>query len=267
VRDSNMAMAQAQWAPGGGRITGLLRYSNTMDFFEGSGFRYATSLTHQLLLDVSWKWLPKTAVFLQAFQGYVTYLNQPTMGPAKSSSYPLHAVVGLRGLITPKTSLMASLGYANAFDQSGTSTSGFFGSSYVDLQAIFTPSLLNRVTVGYHQDFVNSVISSFYYDYSVYASYVQQVAGRLAVDLSARLSHRTYEGLLFDPTSSRSDNVLTAGATMDYFIRNWAYVGAGYSLAADLTDYHVPGAGGMPGAGAAVSYTKHQVFVRLGITY
>jgi hypothetical protein len=124
-----------------------------------------------------------------------------------------------------------------------------------------TPTMLSRVTVGYHQDFQNSVISSFYYDYSVYASYVQQVAGRLALDLSGRFSHRQYEGLLFDVMGDRTDNVVLAGATLDYFIRNWAYAGIGYAFVADFSDYR------LPQSGLPVDYVKHQVFARLGLTY
>jgi len=264
-RDSNIASAQAQWSPGGGRITATLRYNNIIDVFEtGSTYEYASNLSHLLLLDVSWRWLPKTAIFAQVSQGWVTYLNSSaeTAGNGKHDSYPLHAVVGLRGLITPRTSAVASLGYANAFYSSGASTGGFLGSSYVDLQATITPTMLSRIILGYHQDFQNSVISSFYYDNSVYASFLQQVAGRLSLDLSGRYSHRRYEGLLFDMTGAqRTDNVFTAGVTLDYFVRAWAYAGVGYSFSAVFSDYTLP-QGGLP-----VDYTKHQVFARLGVTY
>jgi hypothetical protein len=273
-RDDNMASVQAQWSPGGGRITGTLRYVNTIDVFEqGSGFDYANSLSHQLMLDASWKWLPKTAVFFQATQGYVTYLNSDNGGAkGKVASYPLHLIVGLRGLITQKTSASVALGYANGFYSSGATTNGFLGSTYVNLQLVITPSMLNRVALGFHQDFVNSVISNFYYETAFYASYVQQIAGRLAFDLSGRISHRSYEGLLFVPGgTARTDNPVVLGATLDYFIRNWAYAGVGYSLSANLTDYKLGGVG-MPGdlnyaAPIPVSYVKHQVFARLGLTY
>jgi hypothetical protein len=265
TRDDNVASAEVQWSPGGGRITGTLRYSNIIDVFEASsGFDYASSLTHQLLLDVSWKWLPKTALFAEASQGYVTYL---TAGQTlKVSSYPLRAFVGLRGLITPKTSAIVSLGYANAFYSSGATTSGILGSSYVDLQLAITPTMLSRVTLGYHQDFADSAISNFVYQYSFYASYLQQIAGRLALDLSGRLSYLRYQELLFDRTGERSDLTATVGASLDYFVRNWAYCGLGYSLTDDFSSYHLPTAAGA-GTGPSVGYVKNQVFARLGVTY
>jgi hypothetical protein len=275
TRDSNLASVQAGWSPGGGRISAMLRYTNTIDVFEqDSGFSYASSLDNQLILDVSWKWLPKTALFFEANQGWITYLNDTTpvvqggatVDTRKSSSYPLRLYVGLRGLITQRVSALIALGYVDAFYASGASNSGILGSTYVDAQVSYSPSMLNRLTVGFHQDIVNSVISNFYYESAFYASYVQQLAGRLAIDLSGRLSHRIYEDLLFDTTHSRTDNTITVGATLDYFVRNWAYLGVGYSLLSNLSDYHLPaGPGG--GEGASVEYTKNQVFARLGITY
>ncbi len=274
ARDSNLAAAEMRYAPGGGRINTLLRYSNIVDIFESSQFSYASSVTHQLLLDVSWKWLPKTAVFVQGNISYVTYLESMT---PKVSSYPLHVIGGLRGLITPKLSLNVSVGYSNAFYASGATTSGIWGSTFFEAQGTMTPTPTSRVVLGYHHDFANSVISSFSYDDSVYASYVQQLGGRLAFDLSGRYSHRQYEQLLFDPTpgASRADNSISVGATLDYFIRNWIYAGVGYSLAANISDYHLPDTmvtDPATGAvtripGASVDYTKHQVFARLGVTY
>ena len=61
---------------------------------------------------------------------------------------------------------------------------------------------------------------------------MQQIAGRVALDLSGRYVYKNYRGLLVDTgtigrvptTSSRS------GATLDYFVRNWMYAGVGYAL-------------------------------------
>jgi hypothetical protein len=274
TRDNNLAALQAGWSPGGGRIAATIRYTNAIDIFEqSSGFSYANSLTNNLMLDLSWKWLPKTAIFLQANQGWVTYLNPQPAGSTnqKVTSYPLRVYAGLRGLVTPKVTGLVALGYVNSFYTSGATTTGFWGSTYVDLQAIITPTMLNRITVGYHQDFVNSVISNFYYQYSVYASYVQQLAGRLALDVSARVSYLDYQGLLFvmNPNANRTDVTVLGGATLDYFVRSWIYAGVGYSLATDFSDFKLQGfdPATMTTTSTPVDYVKQQVFARLGVTY
>ena len=92
----------------------------------------------------------------------------------------------------------------------------------------------------------------------MYASYVQQIAGRLALDLSGRYSHRNYGGQFVDPaqmTTGRTDNFVQVGATLDYFVRNWIYAGVGYSLLSNSSN--IP----------TVEYLKQQMFVRLGLTY
>jgi len=275
TRDNNQASAEVRWAPGGGRINTLLRYTNMVDIFETNNYSFANSLSQELMLDGSWKWLPKTAVFFQARQGYVTYLNSNTGGTiAKYASYPLHIIVGLRGLITEKTSVVASLGYANGFYScpggiaSCVSTGGVLGSTYANLEATYRPTLLGRIVLGYRHDFQNSVISDFYYGDQVYGSYVQQVAGRFALDLSGRYFHKNYQG--YTPAGNgivqaRVDNIVQVGATLDYFIRNWAFAGIGYALVLNSSDPStIMVAGGQP---ESLNYTKHQVFARLGVTY
>jgi hypothetical protein len=236
-----------------------------IDIFESNGlppgganYSYANSMTHYLMLDVAWKWLPKTAVFANAQQGYVSYLND--QNPQKVASYPLRLTLGLRGLLTEKTAAVLSLGYTNGFYSSGESTGGFWGSTYADLAITVRPSQLSRVVVGYHHDFVNAVISSFSYNESVYASYVQQVAGRLGLDISGRYTHSSFQGNFVDlmqMMTGRTDNVVQVGASLDYFLRNWVYLGVAYAL---LSDTVTP-------ASLNLDYLKQQMFVRLGITY
>jgi hypothetical protein len=274
IRNNNQAMVEGRWSPGGGRLTGVLRYMNMVDVFDqGSGYGYASSDTNLFMLDVSWKWLPKTAVFLNAQQGYVFYLNDAQATAAgKASLYPLRVTAGLRGLLTEKTSTLLQLGYQNAFYANGvTSTGGFLGSSFAELAFTVRPTELSRIVVGYRHDFQNSVISQFYYAESAYASYVQQIGGRVALDLSGRYVYKNYQGLLpYTGLSARTDNFFQVGATLDYFVRNWVYAGLGYALLlndATLTASGMPPAGVVPPGPDAANYTKQQVFVRFGLTY
>ena len=63
TRYNNQASLEGRWSPGGGRLMGLLRYTNMVDIFADD-YAYANSLTHSLMVDGSWKWLPKTAIFV-----------------------------------------------------------------------------------------------------------------------------------------------------------------------------------------------------------
>ncbi len=168
---------------------------------------------------------------------------------------------GLRGLLTEKTSAVLTLGYVNGFYSNGTSTSGFLGSTYLDLAFTARLTQLSRAVVGFRHDFVNAVISNFAYQETAYASYVQQIAGRLALDLSGRYQYISYQGETADANQmtpgggNRVDNFFQLGATLDYFLRNWAYIGVGYSLLDNRSNIPIN------------DYLKQQVFARLGVTY
>ncbi|HZL18751.1 MAG TPA: hypothetical protein VFG23_13500 [Polyangia bacterium] len=264
TRDNNQLSLIGSWSPGGGRLTSQLRFTDMLDFYDAP-YTYANATTNTLALDVAWKWLPKTAIFLDVQQQYIYYFDNTTITdpatmavvPAKDSAYPLRVTAGLRGLLTPKTSAVLSVGYVNGFySGSGGSTTGFLGSTYAELALTVKVSELSRLVLGVRHDFLNAVISSFSYEETAYASYLQQIAGRLALDLSARYAYLSYEGTFVDPTQrGRVDNLFQAGASLDYFLRNWAYLGVGYSLLDNSSNI------------GADSYVKQQIFGRLGITY
>lgn len=264
-RTNNQASVEGRWSPGGGRLTGTLRFTNMVNVYADNGFgnySYANAMTNTLMLDAAWKWLPKTAIFLNIQQSAVSYFNQSAAdGNKLSSSYPLFVTAGLRGLLTEKTSAVLTLGYVNAFYSNGTSTSGFLGSTYLDLAFTARLTQLSRVVVGFRHDFVNAVISNFAYQETAYISYLQQIAGRLALDLSGRYAYVSYQGETADPNQvtpsggNRVDNLFQVGATLDYFMRNWAYLGVGYSLYDNRSNIGIN------------DYLKQQVFARLGVTY
>jgi hypothetical protein len=260
-RYNNQASLEGRWSPGGGRLTSLLRFTDMVDYYKGQ-YDYANAVTNTLTLDIAWKWLPKTAIFLDVQQGDVDYLNNTintaTNQATKVASFPLRVTAGLRGLLTEKTSALLQLGYVNGFYSSGGSTNGFLGSTFAEAALTVRPTQLSRVVVGARHDFINAVIANFAYEETVYLSYVQQLAGRFALDLSGRYAHLSYEGNLVDPLQAmqgRVDNFVQAGVTLDYFMRSWVYLGVGYSLLDNSSSVAVD------------SYVKQQVFARLGVTY
>lgn len=268
IRNGNTASAHVRWSPGGGRLQGLVRYTNTIDYFETAYLKAANSIGHEAMLDVSWRWLPKTALYFQLRQGYISYTNSSGSGMTtnlgdKYSSFPLRTVVGIRGLITEKTSVALAFGYQNAFYSNGATTSGFLGSTSAAGELVVLPLTGTRVALGARHDFQNSVIGNFFYTDGVYASVAQQTPGGLVGQFWGSYDYRRYYGLqALGAPDPRRDNMVQAGALLDYFVKSWAYVGASYTLALNRSDYQ-PGL--MPLAGA--TYTKHQVFARLGITY
>jgi len=272
VRDTNLASAQLRLSPGGGRIQGVIRFSNTIDWFEkDTQLTAANSMTNEVMLDASWRWLPKTALYVQVRQGYVLYFDPNAMGSSalvsggKQSSLPLRAVFGVRGLVTEKTSIALALGYQNAFYESGvnTSSSGFLGYTTAAAELIYMPIFQVRLVLGARHEFQNSVIGNFYYSDGGYTSLSYQSPMRLIGQLWGSYDYRRYRGLpsATDVNGSRNDNFIQAGATLDYHLKSWFFAGLSYTLAYNQSD--APAVDFVSGA----NYIKHQIFARLGVTY
>ena len=271
IRDNNLATAQLRWSPGGGRLQATLRYTNMIDWFETAQLKAGDSMTNEGMLDVSWRWLPKTALYVQVRQGYIKYLNPnapqatnlvPGDLGGKQNSYPLRALVGIRGLITEKTSIALAVGYQNAFYQAGQTTTGFFGSTTAAGELIVLPLLTTKLTFGAHHDFQNSVIGNFFYDDGVYASVSHQLVSRLIAQVWGAYDHRRYYGLPAGPAlDPRVDDLLQGTALLDFYIRAWAYIGASYSVSRNRSDY-APAQ-----TFSGTNYTKQVVFGHVGLTY
>ena len=131
---------------------GTLRYTNAIDTSRRAAAIATPTRSPTRSCSTSWKWLPKTAIFVQANQGYVSYLSANTQGkgvvlsPARLSRA---CAASSRRRSRPSRRSATS----TRFYKSGATTSGILGSTYVDLQAIVTPSMLNRFTAGITRTF------------------------------------------------------------------------------------------------------------------
>jgi len=254
THDRNLGSAELKVAPGGGRIQLLLRYNNVLDLYEGLPYTNANNMGNEGVLDLSWRWLPKTAFFMQVAQGAVTYLRPTSTGIA---SYPLRATAGLRGLLTEKLGLNLAAGYANGFYASGGTPSGF-GNVVLVGELIYNMSLTSKAGLGYRHDFQNSpLVGSFYYLDAGYAALREYIGGRVATAAYGRLENRRYQGGAQLATQERTDQVVIAGLTADYVIQRVFYIGVGYTLTLARTD----------NTDLGVDYTKHLVVGRLGVVY
>jgi hypothetical protein len=261
IRNVNLAAAQLRWTPGGGRLQTMVRYTNLYDDFVTDAYANLDAMSHDLMLDLSWRWLPKTALFLRASQGYTTYLKTTS----KHDSSPLRLLAGIRGLVTPKVSVNLSVGYVNAFYNGGPNTSGVVGSISGIAEVTFQPTTLNTLGLGYRHDYQNSTLGNFYYMDGVFLWFQQQIAGRVAAAVSGRFEHRQFqiEDLTTGGTYIRTDNFVQAGAAIDYHAKGWFYIGVGYSMILNQSDAVSSAMLSVAGA----NYVKHQIFGRLGVTY
>jgi hypothetical protein len=262
IRDYNLGTASFRLAPGGGRIAFEARYTNALDYYESGDYSFASNMAHGAMLDISWKWLPKTALFLQGNTGYVHYLNSTSGINQRSDSVPLGVSAGLRGLVTPKIAVSLGAGYATAFYQNNALEPSGLSNLSVTADLIYRPILTSSLGLGYMHGFRNSAVIGTYYDVDSFGLGLNQLLGRVAFGALGRFEYRRYHGTPAAPLS-RKDNIFTAGASLDVYIQQWFYAGVAYSIALDKTSDDMPA----PGVATGIAYTKQQILGRVGVMY
>ena len=251
TRDSNMASASLRFAPGGGRLRIMLRYNNLIDKYEGV-YDVGSNMGNEGVLDVGWRWLPRTTIYASVAQGVITYFNS---GNGRSTSLPLRTLAGIRGLLTEKLSINIAAGYSNAFYSSVSGPSGF-GNVGIVTEVNYAVSVLSRAGIGYRHDFANSPFVGQYYNLdAIYGAFQQMVASRVVTNLYGRYENRRFGG-----NTGRTDNYIMGGVAIDYMIRNFFLAGASYSLNVNRTSQT---AGTSPG----VDYTKHVLLIGITVVY
>jgi hypothetical protein len=242
----------------------MLRYTNLINYYERP-YYLGGYMGNEGVLDVGWRWLPKTSLYLKVAGGAITYL---WITPDHHASYPLRTLLGIRGLLTEKLGVNIAAGYSNAFYSDSSSPSGF-GNVGIVTEVNYAMSLLSRAGLGYHHDFVNSPFYGGYYDMdAIYGIYQQLVASRLMTYVYGRFENRRFgtqaivDSTTTPPTAiavNRVDNYAMGGVALDYIIANVIMVGASYSLNVNRT---------LSGADlGAINYTKHVLLFRLGAVY
>ena len=265
IRMNNQGSLQYGIAPGGGRIRTVATYTNTLDLFESTELDYADRMSHLFSVDGSWKWLPKTALFMQAGVGYVSYINDAADSQGKANSIPYQVTGGLRGLLTPKITVLLQAGFADAiYDGDVVNPSGISNRAAA-ATVTYAPLAHPAVGLGYSHTFADSAIVGNYYDLdAVSARVTQQIADFVLAGFS-RWEYRRYHG--FQGTDrtpvSRSDNIFQTGVQLDYFFQRWFYGGVGYSHYINRSDT----SGITAQTDQGLDFTKHLFVARLGLKY
>ncbi len=261
AHDYNVGAVQLKVAPGGGRLQLTVRANSVLDYYEDKAYEAGSNIGNEGVLDVSWRWLPKTAFFVQAAWGMINYLNEVE---GRKDSYPLRVTGGMRGLLTEKLALNIGAGYVNTFYSDGGANPSGFNNVILFAELIHKPSLTQTAGLGYRHDVRNSpFVGDFYETHAIYAALRQLVGGRLALAGYARFELRDFHSAL---AIDRTDKYLLGGATADVILARMLYVGVGYSvtyLKADMPETLNP----PTGVSSDFDYVKHVVTGRLGIVY
>ncbi len=280
-RDSNQLGLRVQLAPGGGRLVFGLTYSFGVDFFELDALKNFDTLSHSIGLNIAWKFFPKTALYLAASESIIQYQNPGGNTFERANSFPFHVDLGVMGLITPKLTVNAWIGYGNGFYVKGPSPNTAVGGFALN----WKPTLMTTGSIGYQYDFANSLLGSYDSSHKVFIG-IAQLIWRFTLGARLGYSNLTYEGIDLStqavssggdptkPTTSRVDNVVSFDLRLDYPFKRWLTASAGYDLQDDTSPSKIivgstPGAPGQPAVPVLVpvNYLTNEVWLRLSAQY
>jgi hypothetical protein len=269
-RDTNDVGARINLSPGGGRLTINIGYLFGIDYFENGQLTDFDLQSHRFDLRVSWRFLPKTALYVAAFEVLNFYQHRGVDN--HPDSFPLHVEAGIQGLITAKLTVNAWIGYANGFYQWPATTPASVGTPNPNtaiggLSLSWKPTMLSTGAIGYQHDFVNSLLGAYYDEDMVYLSW-SQLVWRFTGFIRAQYANMRFQGVQpVQATSNGTDNNFMLNIRVDYPFRDWLIGSVGYDLFVNRSNRMLLGPGGtMPGA-VPVDYTKNVVYLRLSFQY
>ncbi len=229
----NDARAKLNIRPGGGALSFEPNYHLSTEFFSPfSAVRPAgcaggsaacdpgsvsklNYMNHAFGLDARWKFLPKTAVVLDADLGY----RMPIAGGVGSNLLTLKAMGGLAGLLTPHIATTAKLGYGRDFSLNS------YSSLIAMAEIAWLLSQTAQIRGGYTRSFEPMGGGQFasYGDDRGYLDARVLLAGKLTLR-----GYAAYDYLSFRGTTPGSAHNITGDAGVDYEIKQWVTVGVGY---------------------------------------
>jgi hypothetical protein len=279
-RDTNELGTRVNLSPGGGRLTFNIGYLFGIDFFEPEALKDFDIMYHRFDLRASWRFFPKTALYIAASEALILYQQHVTY--QHPNSYPFHIEAGVQGLITTKLTLNVWVGYGNGFYQpppGGTMTIVNPNEPIGGLALTWKPSILSTGTLGYTHDFQNSLLGSYYDLDTVYLSWVQLI-WRFTGFLRFSYSNERYAGICVLPTgmgttcppgnpsaetvANRADNLITLSVRLDYPFKDWLILSVGNDAQFNISNGQLSlGAIGT----VPVNYTRDVVYIRLTASY
>lgn len=269
-RDSNQVGFRVNLSPGGGRLTISIGYLFGIDYFENLALQDFNLMYHQFDLRGTWRFLPKTALYIAANEVLNIY-QQPGVSN-HPNSYPLHVEAGIQGLITVKLTVNAWVGYGNGFYQWSAATAATVGTPNPNtavggLSLTWKPTMLSTGTIGYQHDFQNSLLGAYYDEDLAYLSWTQLV-WRFTGFIRAQYTNMRFQGVqAIQATTNGTDNNFMLNVRVDYPFKDWLIGSVGYDLFLNRSNRMLTaGTPTMPVA-VPVDYTKNVVYLRISFQY
>ncbi len=254
----NDLYVKAPMQPGGGALTlepaysfvleSFLTTSPSVVFSEDAG--QLNYFSHRPSLDVSWRFLPKTALVLEVSGDIRRYPDSAFNVPVNA----LQAMAGVSGLVTPRVSVLLRGGYGNSFiaasheDEGLPNFEGFIG----QLDATFTMSETARLKAGLVRTFFPVPGLGWYNDNRFYTGGALLMGGRFLVEFDGAVH-------MLDYATGRRDFLVQPSLSTGLRLTRWLSLAAGYRHSLRWSEDG--------GEDPATNFHRNEVFGSLRMSY
>lgn len=240
-------------------LTGAYRTNRFEDFAFGD------STTIRSRLTGTWRFLPRTAVLLDASWDFNTY---STNSPFTSNSTPWRVRGGLAGTLTSRVTFRLTAGWANSMHSTGAS----FNSAIGNVSLGYAPSATTFLSLGYSRDFQQSYYGNFIDANRGSFSLQQRFGNLMEVTGWFNFTYGLYGAFRNIPANTkvtqanRKDYQLDGGVRARVEVSRLIGVHVGYTLRGVVTDFRIQS--NLNNAVLDVgAYTAHEIFAGISLRY
>jgi hypothetical protein len=278
-RNSGTAEIGSDWTPGGGALKVGLSYKSSVSLYDGDNDSLET-LNQKLTFASQWRFLPKTATFVEAIYANYGYLN-PTAGVSGATEAGTDGVIGtdddivpvgynvaipvssaywgLSGQITPRISTIMKFGYGQTMEEGTSQASGFL--TQFDVKYKASESI--KYSAGFARTISGAVIFQHMMTNKVYLKGQTTLSRRYALGASLEYDMVDYGNPVLTSATegTRSDSIIRAELVASAKITNWFVASLVNKYENLSTDYiFITGTD-------APNYSYNDTFLRLSVRY
>jgi len=272
------------WTPGGGTLDWKLGYMGQLQLLDTPTLSPFDNVSHNIFTRGNWRFRPKTAFIYDGSFAFNSYTMADKAFNALTDSTPLRSKLGISGLISPRFSLLAMVGYGGSFMNTtanpqlqqynsviGQLEAKFFLTANPGADAPSAATLsISSISIGYNRDFAGSFLGTYYGSDRGYAKFAYFFGGRAIVALEGGVGALEYPNIFKNgdpnPISAPFTNIgVDASLFGEYRFSNTLGLNTTLRYTQEISSTQLP-AGGVP-AGALYDMNYHRFEAYLGFRW
>ena len=280
----------ADFIPGGGALKLTAEMAVFLDEYDDSNSNqvdpvYLNNERYSPLVRAAWAFLPKTQVFVEGGASFANFrsVDDPNVQSLNADSWVYHGSAGLNGIITPKISALAKVGFTGInTDGSVAATDVTKNTVGAQAEATWNITTINKLRLGGARQIDPVSIFLFATTWKAYARYDHLIASRLNVSLGAEYANLHYGrnvsdlatgGTTDDGNDQRRDNLVQASIAFAYYVNDFITISIVDRVDYRTSNYQYPQFIGNDNEGNALTrvlpseYITNDIFLRLGVRY